>query len=104
MKSRLEKGVFIRECRLTGDEKRDREIMDNLVRSLRSCARLSQPELGSRIGVSQPRISQHESGEPTQNAPITLKRLVAIARECGYDVRIAFEEKKNSESGRTDLE
>mgnify|MGYP001592162747 CR=1 FL=1 len=99
MPFRMEKGspqLFVRRLRLTGEEKQDREIIDNLTRSLRHRAHLSQEELAKKIGVSQPRIAQLETKDYRE--PMTLKRLAEIARECGFDVHIEFKEKAKEES------
>ena len=58
---------------------------------------MNQKDLAKEIGVSQPMVSQYESG--TNN--ITVKRLCEICEKIGVRVRINYEEADQPVSGKT---
>lgn len=60
----------------------------------RKAARLSQEALAERLGVTQARVSQMESGVGTYGLSITL--LERVARVCGGYLRLSFETSDSS--------
>ncbi|WP_044558542.1 helix-turn-helix domain-containing protein [Azospirillum sp. B4] len=59
-----------------------------LIRHARQAAELSQTELANRLGVSQPRISDLESGRGTEG--VTYALLLRVIRACGFEPHFRF--------------
>jgi transcriptional regulator with XRE-family HTH domain len=60
--------------------------VSSLLRQMRSFAKLTQSELAERLGVTQGRISQIESGLPDHAA--SLETVARFALACGYTPQI----------------
>src|SRR5262245_35494169 len=57
-----------------------------LLRDFRKERGLTQDEMATKLGISQPRVAQLESGKPG-NAP-SLEQLAEFAFHCGYSLAI----------------
>lgn len=62
---------------------------------MRISACLTQAQLAAKIGVTQARISQIESG----NGDIGVRLLAAISETCGFRLRLQLVNPDESESG-----
>lgn len=60
----------------------------NSLKQMRQDRELSQPMLSGRTGISQTTITQIETGK----RPPSLRSIIKLANELGYDVSITFTE------------
>lgn len=73
---------------MTPEEKEVATDVGTKLKLMRQHRELSQPMLSERTGISQTTITQIETGK----RPPSLRSIIKLANELGYDVAITFTE------------
>lgn len=78
--------ALAKELGLDPFEVREKHRLIEVIKKARRDQKISQADLGKRVGVTQGRIAQIESGLGTSR--VTFEVLLFVLRELGYEYRI----------------